>query len=465
MSDTKQSSANPVTQGSPQPGQKLGKPSSSLLDFFNPYTLDKLKDKGLQPILIEESAIKRTTAKIFFTFFAFFLAWAFYAPIDAGVTMQGTVIVLGNRKSVQHPSGGVVQEILVKDGDQVKAGDVLLRVNPLKSEADTVSVELQYINLLATESRLKSERDGLSSVEWSSEFIKRYKKDDPRISEAKRLQQQYFDSRRAEFASQVSSLNEQINALNASLKSKLIQQRTLTEELSNTNALAKDGFVPQNQANLAERTKSENDSVISTTQAEIARAKLSISQIRGTFVKDVDNQLQEIQKNRDALLSRLDAAKFDRNLAQVKAPVDGSVVGLKVFTVGGVIGSGAVLLEIVPENERLVIQTKVPNTIIDKVAVGMITDLRFSNFNKDTTPVVQGIVKTVGADKESGANPSEAGEFYMAQVEVTPEGLKELGALKIQPGMSVDVIVKSGTRSFMSYLLKPIVDKAAKAFQ
>jgi protease secretion system membrane fusion protein len=95
----------------------------------------------------------------------------------------------------------------------------------------------------------------------------------------------------------------------------------------------------------------------------------------------------------------------------------------------------------------------------------MITDLRFSNFNKDTTPVVQGIVKTVGADKEPVANPSEAGEFYMAQVEVTPEGLRELGALKIQPGMSVDVIVKSGTRSFMSYLLKPIVDKAAKSFQ
>ena len=454
-----------VAPQDPLLNQNLAKASSSWLDKLNPYTLDKLKDKGLQPILVEESAIKRTAAKIFFAFFAFFLIWAFYAPIDAGVTMQGTVTVLGNRKSIQHPTGGVVQEILVKEGSQVKEGDVLLRVNPLKSEAETLGVELQYINLLATESRLKSERDGLSSVEWSNEFVKRYKRDDPRISEAKKLQQQYFNSRRAEFASQVSSLNEQIIALSASLKSKFIQQRTFTEELTNTNALAKDGFVPKNQANLAERAKSENDSAISSTQAEIARAKLSISQIRSTFVKDVDNQLQDIQKNRDAMLSRLDAAKFDRDLAEVKAPVDGSIVGLKVFTVGGVILSGAVLLEVVPENEKLIIQAKVPNTIIDKVAVGMATDLRFSSFNKDTTPVVQGIVKTVGADKEPGANANEPGEFYLAQVEVTPEGLKELGALKIQPGMSVDVIVKSGTRSFMSYLLKPLTDKAAQAFQ
>jgi protease secretion system membrane fusion protein len=144
--------------------------------------------------------------------------------------------------------------------------------------------------------------------------------------------------------------------------------------------------------------------------------------VRSAILKDVDNQLQEIQKNRDAVLSRLDAAKFDRNLAEIKAPVSGSVVGLKVFTVGGTIGSGMVLMEIVPKDETLIIQAKIPNTIIDKVRVGMPTDMRFTAFNQSTTPIIPGVVKMIGADKEPGTNPQE-GEFYLAQVETTKEGL------------------------------------------
>jgi len=144
--------------------------------------------------------------------------------------------------------------------------------------------------------------------------------------------------------------------------------------------------------------------------------------------------------------------------------VSGSIVGLKVFSVGGVISPGQTLMEIVPEEERLIIQAKIPALIIDKVTPEMPADLRFVSFNQSTTPVVPGVVKVVGADKEPVTNPNEP-EYYLAQVEVTPEGLQLLGTLKIQPGMPVDVVVKSGERSFMSYWLKPLTDKMAVAFK
>ncbi len=442
---------------------KLDARLSGWIQGWNPYEPSKLNRHGLQPVHVEESAIRRKAASIFLIFFGVFLIWAIFAPIDAGVTVEGTVSVLGNRKTVQHPTGGVVEEINVREGAEVKQGDVLLRVNPLKTEAEMTGAELAYINLLASESRLKAERDNLGVINWSEELRKRFKVGDPRVEEAKKLQVQLFNSRRAEYNSQVASLNEQITGLNAVLKSRQIQMKSLDEEMKNTSELAKKGFVPQNQANQAERQKSDIDSSVANTQADIARARLQISQVRSAVLKDVDNQLQDIQKNRDAMLGRLDSAKFDRDLAEIKAPVSGSVVALKVFTVGGIISSGMVLMEIVPKDESLIVQAKIPNTIIDKVRVGMPTDMRFTAFNQVTTPVVPGIVKVVGADKETGTNPQD--EFYLAQVETTKEGIEMLAGLKVQPGMSVDVVIKAGERSFMSYLLKPLTDKMARAFK
>jgi protease secretion system membrane fusion protein len=228
--------------------------------------------------------------------------------------------------------------------------------------------------------------------------------------------------------------------------------------------LAKDGFVPQAQANQAERQNVDIESSIATTQSDISRARLQISQLRTSYIKEVDNQLQELQKNRDPLQARLDSVKFDKALTEVRAPVSGSVVGLKVFTVGSVVGGGVVMMEVVPKDEALIVQVKFPANSIDKVRVGMEAQLRFTAFNVDTTPVVPGIVKLVGADKEPGQQGAE-GEFYLGQVETTPEGLEMLGNLKVQPGMNVDVIIKTGERSFMSLVMKPITDKAVNAFR
>ncbi|MDH4478724.1 MAG: HlyD family type I secretion periplasmic adaptor subunit [Rhodoferax sp.] len=430
---------------------------------WNPYDPQRLKNRKLQPIAVEESGVRKRAAQIFLLFFALFFIWASTAPLDAGVSVVGSVVVMGNRKAVQHPSGGVVQEILVKEGDEVKQGDILLRVNPLKTDAQSTGIELQYINLLASESRLKSERDGSPSIRWTEELVRKFPKRDPRVEEAKNLQAQLFNSRRAEFESQVASLREQIAGLTASYQSRQLQSRSIDEEMRNSRDLAKDGYVPQTQANQAERAKSDIDASIANTQAEIARVKLQISQLRTTFLKDVDTQLQEIQKTRDAVFGQMGVAQFDRNLAQVRAPVSGNVVGLKVFTAGGVITSAQVLMEIVPKDESLAVDVQIPTNLIDKVRVGMLADMRFVAFNQTTTPVIEGELKVVGADKLAGTTPGS--EYYMAQIQTTPEGLQKLGELQVQPGMPVDVVIKSGERTFMSYLLKPLSDKLALAFK
>ena len=434
------------------------------IDGWNPYDLSRLRARDIEPVTVNESPLRRVAAFWFLGFFLVFLLWSFYAPIDAGVSVQGNVSVLGNRKAVQHPAGGVIQSIEVKEGSTVKEGDVLLRINPLRSDAELTSVQLQYINLLATESRLKAEQNDFGVIDWSPELSRRFKANDESVREAKSLQSRLFQSRKAEYQSQIAGLDEQIAGQQRVLDSRMIQLRTLTQEMSNTLELARGGYVPQMQANQAERQKTELDSSIASLQADMARARIQKTQLRSALLKDIHQQLQETQKNRDALLGKLDAATFDRQLTEVRAQVGGSIVGLKVFSVGGVITTGQVLMEIVPMQEQLVVQAKIPSLIIDKVKVGMPADLRFISFNQSTTPVVEGSVQVVGADKEPVATPTE-GDYYLAQVAVTSKGMEQLGELKIQPGMPVDVVIKSGERSFMSYLLKPLTDKMAVAFK
>ncbi|MEX8517121.1 MAG: HlyD family type I secretion periplasmic adaptor subunit [Leptothrix sp. (in: b-proteobacteria)] len=440
---------------------------------YDPATL-KSKGKGIEPLIIEEGHVRRSVVRLVMVSFAVFLVWAFVAPLDAGVVIEGSVTVSGNRKAVQHPGGGVIQDLLVREGSQVKQGDVLLKINPLSSDANLTSAELQYINLLATESRLMAERTG-TDIRWKPELAK-FSADDGRVTEAKLMQQQLFTSRRTELESQLRILREQLTGQEAQASSQikmLAEKRSQLESVSieahNTLQLAKEGYVPEARANELLRNQSSLQSDIASliaqtasTQSAIGAIQLQITQQRTSFTKDIDSQLSEIQKNREAYLSHVDSLKFDRSLTEVRAPVGGTVVGLKINTIGGVIGAGQVLMEIVPQGGGLIVEAQVPLHSIDKVHQGLSADLRFSAFNQRTTPVVSGVVKLVGADKL--ALPTGT-EYYLAQVETTVEGLRMLGENHIQPGMPVEVIVKTGERTFMSYLIKPLTDRFARSFK
>ena len=415
--------------------KELDKKAEGWIHSWNPYHPDALQTRKIQPIEIQESQIRKHATKLFFITFTAFILWASLAPIDSGVSSPGTVMVSGYRKTLQHPTGGVVQEIMVKEGDKVKEGDMLIRINPLKAEAELSSAQLQYIGILATEARLKAERRGDTKITWPSELDSWG--DEPRVTEAKNLQQKLFETRRNEIVAVIAGRRQQV--------------ATLQEEAKNNATLAKEGYVSQATANQVLRTKVD--------------AELNLNSMQATYFKDIDTQLAEIQKSRDALKDRYQAVSFDRDLTSIKAPVSGTVVGLKVNTKGGTIAGGTILAEIVPSEVALIVDAQVSPNSIDKVKVGQIVDMRFTTFNQNITPVIPGLVKLVGADKMPDPSGNKSQDFYLAQVEATPEGLKQLGNLKIQPGMPVDVIFKTGERTFLSYLFKPISDRFSTSFK
>jgi protease secretion system membrane fusion protein len=418
--------------------RELDKKADNWIQSWNPYHPDVVKGRTLQPILIEESQIRKKTARIFLIGFGLFMLWAFFAPIDGGVGAPGTVMVSGYRKTLSHPTGGLIQDILVKEGQEVNEGDILIRINPLRAEAELTAAQLGYINVLVTEARFQAERRGDKKIIWPSEL--EAMGSDPRVAEAKKTQQKLFETRYNEFG--------------VALNARRSQLASLSEEARNLQELAKDGYVPRSQANQAARTRTE--------------AEMSLNTLQAGYYKEIDGQLAEIQKNRDALKTRLEAVAFDRDLTSIRAPITGTLVGLKVNTVGANVGAGQVLAEIVPKELALMVDVQVPPTLIDKVKIGSKADMRFSSFNADTTPSIPGLVKLVSADKKPGAQAGPGGkdeDYYLAQVEATPEGLAKLGSLKILPGMPVDVVFKTGERTFVSLLTKPLTDKLIKGFE
>ncbi len=450
---------------------------------LDPYDPKLLARDGLTPIQLEEASIKKKTARVVVFMFVLFLAWAVWAPLDAGVVLPGTVVVLGNRKAVQHPSGGVVKEILVKEGDKVKKGDPLVILNSLTIDSELNTIELEYINAMANLSRLMSERLGQSRITWIPK-MKSYE-GDRRLDEAKGLQGEIFKSRTTELKGQQSILNEQLAGLEAQLKGlnevmveRRFQIKTVTEEARNAAELAAAGFVPRVQASQAERIRSDMVAGIATliaeqsrAQAAIASARLQLIQLLSAYHKELDTQTSEFQRQRQALESRVEALKFNRSLINIRAPVDGTVVGLKANTLGGVVGAGVILMEIVPVGGRLVVDAQVPPHHIDKILAGMPVDLRFSAFSMITTPVIPGKVTLVGADRQTNTSISttalagQGTDFYLAQIETDEAGVKLLGDKVIQPGMPVEVVFKSGERNFVSLLVKPISDRLSRAFK
>jgi protease secretion system membrane fusion protein len=236
--------------------------------------------------------------------------------------------------------------------------------------------------------------------------------------------------------------------------------------------LAGDGFVPRIKANEAERSGSDAEAGIANLRSQIASIRtalaanqLELSKLTAAFVKEADAQLTETQKIRETVRSKVQSLRFDQSLSSLKASISGTIVGLKAHTVGGVITGGQVLMEIVPDDMNLIAEVAVPPHLIDKVRVGLIADMRFSAFNVLSTPVVPGIVRLVGADRLPPMPPKFMEEYYLMQVETTAEARKTLADKQILAGMPVEVIVKSGERSFMSYLLKPLSDRFVRSFK
>lgn len=397
-----------------------------------------------------------------------FVLWALLAPLDQGVPVTGTVMVTGNKKAVQHLTGGTVESILVREGEAVRSGQVLVRMNAVQTTANAAITRMKYHTARATEARLLAERDGLAAVQFSEDTLAA--RDQPRVTPIMSVQQQLFTARRHSLQAELSALNESIagiEAHNAGLKEarqgKFEQQRLLKEQLDAMRELARDGFVARNRLLDLERTSAQLSTSMSEDFGTIARSQRQIGEIRlrrlqrqQEFQMDVRTQLAELQKEVDTLDSQLEGLEYELANAEVKAPVAGIVADVSVFTEGGVVAAGFRMMDIVPSTEPLLVQAQVPVHLIDSVYVDLPVELIFSSFNQNTTPRVPGVVTQVSPDRLVDAQTGVP--YFRLYATITEEGLKKLGGLPVRAGMPVDLFVKTGERTLANYLLRPVRD-------
>lgn len=399
-----------------------------------------------------------------------FFAWAAFAPLDKGVASPGTVTVSGNRKTVQAPASGIIKNIMVKEGDKVTAGEVLVQLSQVHALAQVDSLRDQYYTTLATEGRLLAERDGLNNVTFSPLFAT--VKDQSRVTGIIALQKQLFASRRQALQSEIDGYKEsmdgtrfQLKGLQNSCANKQIQLSSLREQMNSMKQLAAEGYLPHNryleiQRQFAEVNSSIDETVgrIGQLQKQLQESQQRIDQRFADYQREVRTQLAQTQMDASEFRNKLKMADFDLGNTAITSPVNGTVVGLNIFTQGGVVGAGDHLMDIVPSQALLVIDSRLKVDLIDKVYHGLPVDLMFTAFNQNKTPKIPGTVTLVSADRLVDKTNRES--YYQMQITVSPEGMKMLSGEDIKLGMPVEVFVKTGSRSLLSYLFKPILDRA-----
>ena len=404
-----------------------------------------------------------------------FLVWAAFAPLDEGVPSQGLVAINTKRKAVQHPTGGIVKEVLVGEGDRVTEGQLLLKLDEAAARANYEAIRQRYLGLRAMQSRLQAEQSGLATVTFHPDVESAA--EDPLIKSHMVTQQQLFQSRKSALRADLRGLQESIEgqqALISSYQGVLSNRRSqvalLNEELTHTRALVKEGYTPRNRQLELERMVSDSNGSIAELLGNIARGQSAVAELRQKLIsrqqeyrKEVETQLSEVTREVQADESKFHALADDLGRIDIKSPAAGQVVGLTVQTVGAVIQSGQKLMDIVPENELLVIETRVAPNLIDKVQAGLPVDIRFNSFANSPQLVVEGKVASVSGDLLT--DPQTNVQYYLSRVSVTPEGYKKLGKRVMQPGMPVEVVLKTGERSLLVYLLHPLTKRMAASMK
>lgn len=400
------------------------------------------------------------------------LLWAAFAPLDEGVPAQGLVAIDTKRKAVQHLTGGIVKEVMVNEGSKVTEGQVVARLDDVTAKANFESIRQRYLGLLAMQGRLLAEQGGLATISYHPDL--KAESSDPLIRQQILTQEQLFTSRRTGLRADLQSMEETIRgqqsliqAYEGMLANRRSQGALLNEELTNTRGLVKDGYAPRNRQLELERMVAETNTSLAELQGNIVRARQTILETRQRIIsrqqdfrKDVEGQLAEVGREVLADAEKFRALRDDLGRMEIRAPSSGQVVGLAVQTAGGVISPGQKLMDIVPEGETLLLETKVAPHLIDRVRAGLPVDVRFTAFSHSPQLVIGGKVVSVSGDLLTDPGPGGA-SYYLARVSVTPEGMKKLGQRQLHPGMPVEVVFRTGERSLLTYLLHPLTKRIA----
>jgi epimerase transport system membrane fusion protein len=408
--------------------------------------------------------------------FVFFGGWSFLAPLGSAALAPGSVTVEMYRKTVQHLEGGIVKAIHVRDGDTISKGQVLIELEDTSSRAQLETLRGQLYSALAREARLIAERDGKSTVTYPGDLINAGSTD-PRAQENIRVQNQSFSVRKRSRAGEIGILKEQRQQLQAKIEG-IKAQRTsrsnlsdsLNKELLDFRAMLKEGYVEKQKVSELERrlAQSEGDrgdfiANISSAQTQISEIELKILQIDKDFQREVIEELSKVQSDLSELHEKTQWLDDTVTRTVITAPESGMVLGLTVHTLGAVIAPGGRLLDIVPQQEKLIIEAQVSPGDIDKVHTGQICEIRFSAFKAAKTPKVSGRLTTLSADRLTDEQNRTG--YYLARVEVDKDGLEELHqrGLILLPGMPAEVLINTGDRTFFQYLIQPLSNIFARS--
>jgi protease secretion system membrane fusion protein len=405
--------------------------------------------------------------------FGSFILWAILAPLDEGVSAQGQVSIESRHKTIQHMNGGIVREVLVKEGQMVKAGDVLIELDQGISKANYEAVRQNYMGQRANESRLLAEQRGMEQIAFHPDLIK--SASDPLVMQHMQSQQQLFQSRRAALRAELQAAEEnlgglkaQMESVNAMLANRRAQATLQEQQVKSIRELAQEGYAPKNQVLQLEQSQSELRSLMADLQGNQNRVQRSMAEVQQRilqrqqeYLKEVSQQLTDVRREVQSGQDKLKAVTDELARMQIKSPADGQVIGLMITSVGGVVSPGQRLLDVVPNGEPMLIDAKIPPHIIDKVYAGEPVEVRFSTFANSPQLVLDGKLMSVSKDVISEQTGMGVMSYYLARASISPEGYKQLGKRVLQPGMPAEILIKTGERSMMTYLLHPLTKRIA----
>lgn len=403
------------------------------------------------------------------------LTWAICTNLSSAVIASGSLAVEGSVKKIQHPTGGVVAELLVKEGQQVAAGDVLLRLDATLPAASQAIVSKSLDQAWARQARLEAERDNAAEITMPKELLMRMSADEARAVMAS--EQQLFLDRRASREGQKKQLRERVRQLNDTIVGHDLQQRSKTEEIElidkeyqAVKKLFDKGMMTLDRVNALARgmtrlrgERGQLMAAIAEARGKIAETDLQRLQVDQTFRSEVSEELRDLLAHQGELVEREISANDQLKRIDITSPIAGRVQQLTVHTVGGVISPAEGLMQIVPADDELLVEAKISAQDIDQVSLGQDATLRLSAFNRSTTPELSGTVVRLSADMIQDERTGVG--FYRAGIRIPRSEMAKLQGLALVPGMPVESLIKTGSRSVMSYLLKPISDHAQRAFR
>lgn len=403
--------------------------------------------------------------------------WATQAPLAAAVVSQGSFIATGRNKIVQHLEGGIIEQIYVAEGDMVEAGQVLVRLDETSALGKERELFLRQVRLEVAQARFNSEYKQENTLRFPPHLEKL--RADLEVATMMENQSLGFTVSMQGLKNDIGLLERSIEALGirssgyqSQLEATQIQVAILAEELADKQTLLDRGLVRRTDVNTVRRAIAEAEGQVGRLTAEINeisevrdRYTAQIEQTLGEHRDKVLDELQVVEAELDGIREQVRTAQEVLNRVDITAPVSGTIVRLYYHTAGGVVESGKAIVEILPSAEPLIIEAQVPRTNIDSVKIGLHATIRLSALNQRTTPVLEGKVFYVSADTITDQNSTAQQEVYLTRISIEPEELLRVPGFSPTPGMPAEIMIQTDERTFVQYLMKPILDSMSRAFR